>query len=115
MARALPRGAAQRTRPGKEVVTMRFSRLWSVLGAIALLGFAAAPTALAAPLDQHVHGFWHHGGGARFHQPVVVPVPVPVPVPAPVPAPVPVPVTPPAVLPALQQVFPNAGFPQNPP
>ena len=91
---------------------MRFTRLWSVLGAVALLGITAAPTALAAPLDRHEH-FWHHGGGARFQQPIVVPVPVPVP--RPVPAPVPVPVAPATVLPALQQVFPAAGFPQNPP
>jgi hypothetical protein len=51
--------------------------------------------------------------------PVLVPAaPLPVPVPpaaaVPVPVPVPVPVAQ-TVLPALQQVFPTAGFQQNPP
>jgi hypothetical protein len=116
---------------------MRFIRIGSIFAALALLSVVAAPAALAAPLGQH-HGFragFRHGfragffdRGVRIHPPVVVPVPVPAPpveaVPVPVPAapvqavPVPVPVPAPVaqvVLPALQQVFPNAGFLQNPP
>ena len=113
---------------------MKLARLGMALGALAVLGVAAAPVASAAPLDAR-HGFrdgFRAGfGGRGFRQPVVVPVPVPalvppvqaVPVPVPVPAapvpaaavPVPVPVPVPAAMPALQQVFPTAGFAQNPP
>ncbi|HLH25636.1 MAG TPA: hypothetical protein VFB73_18885 [Chloroflexota bacterium] len=120
---------------------MRLVRIGSILGAVALLSVAAAPAALAAPLGQHHFGFRNgFRDGFRIGHPVVVPVPAPVPaVAVPVPAPVaavPVPVAAPvaavavpapvaavpvpvpvvqAVLPALQQVFPTAGFAQNPP
>jgi hypothetical protein len=92
-----------------------------------MLGAAAAPVASAAPLDQHHHNRGHGAAfqngfrnGFRAQQPIVVPVPVPAPV-APVapvqalPVPVPVPVPVQAALPALNQVFPQAGFLQNPP
>ncbi|HZR98326.1 MAG TPA: hypothetical protein VFE37_06450 [Chloroflexota bacterium] len=101
---------------------MRFVRIGSVLGGVALLSVAAAPAALAAPLGQHHHHGFRAGFGAGFRdgfhisQPIVVPVPAPVPPVQAVPVPVPVPV--PALqgaLPALQQVFPGAGFAQNPP
>jgi hypothetical protein len=99
---------------------MRFVRIGSALGALALLGVAAVPAAQAAPLERHHHqwnGPVFHDRGVRFRQPIVVPVPVPAAPPvAPVQAvPVPVPVPVQTALPALQQVFPAAGFLQNPP
>jgi hypothetical protein len=112
---------------------MRFLKIGSVLGALTVLSVVATPAALAAPLNRHHRDGFGAGfrngfdrglnGGRRT---VVVPVPVPAaPIqafplpPAPVQAvPVPVPVPVPALqaaLPALQQVFPGAGFGQNPP
>jgi hypothetical protein len=102
---------------------MRLLRIGSVLGAVALLSVAAAPAALAAPLGRHHRDGFGAGFRAGFNdwgrhhrQPIVVPVPVQAPPVQAVPVPVPVPV--PALqgaLPALQQVFPAAGFAQNPP
>jgi hypothetical protein len=143
---------------------MLFGRFLCVLGCAAAVG-AAAPSTLAAPVDQHRggghggnwqqggnwqgNGGWRDGGHWRgdhwsrnrgfvsgpvvIEQPAVVPVPfpvaapppavIPVPVPVPVaapppaavPVPVPVPAIQSAILPPLQQAFPAAGFPQNPP
>ena len=100
---------------------MRLVRIGSIFGALAVLSVAAAPAALAAPLDRHHRDGFGAGfrDGFRNPQPIVVPVPVPAPVSAPVqtvpvPVPVPVPAVQPA-LPALQQLFPTAGFLQNPP
>jgi hypothetical protein len=97
---------------------MRLVRIGSILGAVALLSVAAVPAALAAPLGRHHHN-WDGGGfrdrGRRDRQPIFVPVPIEVPA-SPVQAvPVPVPVPVQAALPALQQLFPGAGFQQNPP
>jgi hypothetical protein len=121
---------------------VQLTRFLCVLGCAAALG-AAAPSALAAPLDQHRGGDghgggWQQGGGGRqggewrrdngwrdggrwqgggwsrnrgfFPGPVVIAPPAVVPVPVPVPVPIQS-----AILPPLQQVFPAAGFAQNPP
>ncbi len=110
---------------------MRLTRLVGPIVGLVVLSTVTAPAALAWGGGRHSGWDGGHGGRHRGHIAVVpapvpapvVPLPVPVapavqPVPVPVAQPVPVPVPAPiqaAILPPLQQLFPGAGFAQNPP
>ena len=106
---------------------MRRLSLAAMLGGFTALSIVAAPAALAQGRDDHDRWEWrhHHHHHDDDERVIVVPVPVPAPVAAPavqpalapplgLPPGVP-PGLPGAVLPPLQQLFPNAGFGQNPP
>ncbi|HLH21889.1 MAG TPA: hypothetical protein VK066_05170 [Chloroflexota bacterium] len=99
---------------------MRRALLLGLVGGLGALSIVAAPSAQAQGWDHHRHhDDWRRDRGDRHdHDDHVIVVPVPVAPPAAQPVPVPVPVPVPAVqaaLPPLQQLFPAAGFAQNPP
>jgi hypothetical protein len=106
---------------------MRRLPLLGLLGGCVVLSVVAAPSALAQGWEHHHRHdrdgerrwdrseFRDHDRDDRDNRVIIVPVPVPAPAAQPVLLPVPVPAPLQGALPPLQQLFPAAGFGQNPP